>query len=160
MSENYLVINGKKTELTQKQLAQLGIEVKKENPFDVKYEEEAFYINVKRSVEKGTYWTKTQAEEYMPCKDKRLVEERAKQERLSRLLWKFAIENDCYVSKEEKKDGEVMKFTICFDSGENKYFVTSYATMIFHGSNVFKSKEVAQRAIDEVIRPFERGEIE
>ncbi|MGO5053629.1 hypothetical protein ACTQ6A_14175 [Lachnospiraceae bacterium LCP25S3_G4] len=160
MSENYLVINGKKKELTQEQLAQLGIEVKKENPFDVKDGESAYYINPKSAITECILWTPLEVVELLPCKDKQLLEERAKQERLSRLLWKFAIENDGYVSGEEKKDGEVMKFTIRFDSEENKYFVTSYATMIFHGSNVFKSKEIARRAIDEVILPFERGEIE
>lgn len=33
MSENYLVINGKKMDLTEKQLKQLGIETRK-NPFE------------------------------------------------------------------------------------------------------------------------------
>ena len=33
MSENYIVINGKKAELTNEQLKMLGIEVRK-NPFD------------------------------------------------------------------------------------------------------------------------------
>ena len=36
MNENYIVINGKKTELTEEQLKQLGIEPekKRKNPFD------------------------------------------------------------------------------------------------------------------------------
>lgn len=33
MSENYIVINGKKAELTKEQLKALGIEAEPENPF-------------------------------------------------------------------------------------------------------------------------------
>ena len=47
--DNYIVINGKKAELTEEQLKALGIEIKKKrnNPFnsELKYEDEYFIID-------------------------------------------------------------------------------------------------------------------
>lgn len=42
MSENYIVINGKKMDLTDEQLKQLGIEVRK-NPFERVERDEEYY---------------------------------------------------------------------------------------------------------------------
>lgn len=50
MSENYIVINGKKMDLTEEQLKQLGIEVRK-NPFERSAKGgRYFYINVHGAV--------------------------------------------------------------------------------------------------------------
>lgn len=43
MSENYIVINGKRAELTEEQLKQLGIEVPKVNPFEQAKYNQVFY---------------------------------------------------------------------------------------------------------------------
>ncbi len=159
MSENYLVINGNKTELTQEQLEQLGIEVKKENPFNVENTEIAYYVSHLQECESGVFVENTM-KRCLPCKDKQLVEERVKQERLSRLLWKFAIENDGYLSEEEKRDAAKEKFVIRFNQFDKKYPICQYTQLMLCDGIMFKSREVAQRAIDEVILPFERGEIE
>lgn len=47
MNENYIVINGKKAELTEEQLKQLGIEPekKRKNPFERVTGEKYYYID-------------------------------------------------------------------------------------------------------------------
>ena len=45
MSENYIVINGKRAELTEEQMKVLGIEVKK-NPFDRVSSDDRYYYTI------------------------------------------------------------------------------------------------------------------
>lgn len=52
MNENYIVINGKKIELTEEQLKQLGIEVRK-NPFNRAHSAESYFISTSMGWSKG-----------------------------------------------------------------------------------------------------------
>lgn len=45
MNENYIVINGKKIELTEEQQKQLGIEPQKKNPFERVPEGEVYFLS-------------------------------------------------------------------------------------------------------------------
>lgn len=97
--ENYICINGKKTELTEEQMKTLGIELPKTSPFNrVKYMRDAyFYI-----ASDGCVYTdldgrgnvsnhRFNAANY--CTDKAIMEQRALHETLSRLLWRFSEQN-------------------------------------------------------------------
>lgn len=147
--ENYIVINGKKVELTKEQVRQLGIEVEKESPFERVQKGERFcYISyggdvftdfdVKSVSDDKAY----AAANY--CTDKDLMQQRAWFETLSRLLWRYSMEhdgdkmcvNDHYVICKAKDNFSV----ICAGYG---YLMPS-----------FINRQTAQNAIEEIIKPF------
>lgn len=147
--ENYIVINGKKVELTKEQVRQLGIEVEKESPFERVQKGERFcYISyggdvftdfdVKSVSDDKAY----AAANY--CTDKDLMQQRAWFETLSRLLWRYSMEhdgdkicvNDHYAICKAKDNFSV----ICAGYG---YLMPS-----------FINRQTAQNAIEEIIKPF------
>jgi hypothetical protein len=118
MKENYIVINGKKAELTDEQLKTLGIVVEKEI---------------------------TPEEQY------------ALHEELNRKLWKFAMDNGGCLSKEEWEDYTINKYYIWYgvsDAGAFLLNVYCSAPAAGVGAQFFRSRGIAQKAIDEIIKPF------
>lgn len=147
--ENYIVINGKKVELTKEQVRQLGIEVEKESPFErvqkgerfcyISYDGDVFTdFDVKSMSDDKAY----AAANY--CTDKDLMQQRAWFETLSRLLWRYSMEhdgdkicvNDHYAICKAKDNFSV----ICAGYG---YLMPS-----------FINRQTAQNAIEEIIKPF------
>lgn len=83
---------------------------------------------------------------------------RAKQEVLNRLLWRFSMENGWDDSLWE--DFKVPKYRVQYYHDRKKYDVDSFFIMQTKGTVYYVSKEIALRAIDEIIIPFEKGELE
>ena len=98
MSENYIVINGKRTELTEEQLKQLGIEVPKTSPFKREWSEDYYYIDdegfVRSANETFDNFGADRFNVANYCTDKAIMEQRALHETLSRLLWRYSMEHD------------------------------------------------------------------
>lgn len=147
--ENYIVINGKKVELTKKQVRQLGIEVEKESPFERVQKGERFcYISyggdvftdfdVKSMSDDKAY----AAANY--CTDKDLMQQRAWLETLSRLLWRYSMEHD----------GDKMcvgdHYVICKTTDD---FITIHAGYGYLEPS-FINRQTAQNAIEEIVKPF------
>ena len=158
--ENYIMFEGKKIPLTDEQVEMLKNarkpeEVKK-NPFKRASEDgEYYFIQYDGTVDSDTerhYTSDTNcfsAANY--CTDKELMEQRALHETLNRLLWRFSMENG---EVENKWDCEHSHWVIKYvhDSGA---FCTSWTTVTQHiGSVYFSTDELAQRAIEEIIKPF------
>lgn len=152
--ENYIVINGKKAELTEEQLEKLGIEVKND-PF--KKEEGHKYFCIEND---GTISCFTDCNDPSDiafydianyCKDEKLMRQRTLHETLNRLLWRFSMRNEG--DKLAWKDTKQLKWYIYFDYLMDKFYVAS-VTCTKNICPYFVSKEVAQRAIDEIIKPF------
>lgn len=164
-----IIINGDKVELklTKEQLKELGktlgveVIIEKENPFDVKRDEFGFYVDAQGNVYMRGGWTDKQIKNLCPCKDKSLAEERAKQERLSRLLWKFTNENNLTPNNEEMYNENIKKWYIGYDIDEKTYFFDCYISNKKIPLNVplFKKEKDCQRAINEVVIPFMNGEL-
>ena len=153
--ENYIVINGKKVELTEEQLKKLGIEVK-DDPFEkVKRNEVFYYVSSSGQVHGGTegYGTGSSilfnAANY--CRDRKIMEQRALHETLDRLLWRFSMQNDG--DKLDWKNMAQFRWRIYFNCFTDEFCAT-VATYTKDIGPYFVSKEVAQRAIDEIIKPF------
>ena len=142
--ENYICINGKKTELTEEQMKALGIERPKKSPFDRIVDGKYYFINTHGTV----YPTKdflTTADNSLfekanYCTDKAIMEQRAMWETLSRLLWRFSEQNggkgNCCIAR--KEDGSFFAMAGCYSYLEPTFINT----------------KVARRAIEEVIEPF------
>ena len=147
MEENYIVLGGKKAKLTDEQLEALGI--KKRNPFErVKEEEEYNIIDdggvVRTSFESDDIYDEKRFDVANYCTDEKLFQQRAYQETLSRLLYRFAMENGGIKSEEEEDSGywEIYGNEIDFD------------TLPMLGAATFASKEAAKRAMEEIVKPF------
>lgn len=154
MNENYIVINGKRAELTKEQLKQLGI-VTEKSPFARVGKRELFYFisssgRVDCATESypsdGLVTTFFNTANY--CTDKAIMEQRALHETLNRLLWRYSMEH-----KSEIKDGkkyiiryiaDISEIGVCWDFEKYK----------FAGENVFDTYKTAENAIEEIVKPF------
>lgn len=154
--ENYIVINGKKAELTEEQLKALGIEVSKANAFDRREKgEEYYYINyqgkVEYTCESNLSWDEDVYNIANYCTDKTLMEQRALHETLNRLLWRFSMMNGG--DKIDWEDTDTYKYTICYDCNNKQFFIDRFYYSKYTNIS-FCNEKIAQRAINEVIKPF------
>lgn len=149
--ENYIVINGKKAELTQDQIKALGIELK-EDPFDIGDFDAVYYIGRDCEVNQvcpNKEFLKLLQKCGNACKDYQMMKQRALHEKLSRLLWRFSMKNDGKMIDWE--NGDRSKYYLAkavtievFEEGYNR----------IEGIVYFNSQEIAERAIEEIIVPF------
>lgn len=155
MSENYIVINGKKSELTEEQLKLLGIEVRP-NPFErVRPAGRYFYIDAHGRV-KEHYDTRLPFEEktYGAANyfnNEAFAEQVALYQLLYRKLLKFAYDNG--IEDTVEWDGENVHWTIRYDDNHDKFF--AYSQEHYKVRDIyFSSEDAASRAIKEVVEPF------
>lgn len=155
MSENYIVINGKKAELTNEQMELLGIKVRK-NPFERVSKNESYY-NISDKAHVACY---TEAEDEVDqglynavnyFNNEQFANQVALQQLLYRKLLKFAYDNGCEDTKEW--DGNNIHWTIGYAVDYDSFFMYSKALHKTQGV-YFSSKEGTQRAIKEVVEPF------
>lgn len=156
--KNYIVINGKKAELTKEQLEKLGIEVKN-NPFERIIGERFLYIDydgeIKTTTDCGNYYDEEGNEPAYEvanyCRDRKIMEQRALHETLNRLLWRFSMQNGG--DEIDWKKIAQSKWRIYFDYFMDKFYTANVA-FTKDNCTYFISKEVANRAIEEIIKPF------
>lgn len=154
--ENYIVINGKKAELTEEQLIALGIEIEKSDPFELELGE-YFYINPSGEViedyyTSGCFTTEHRYNVANFCTDKDLMEQRALHENLGRLLWRYSMKHD---GDKIKYGDNSDKYYIYFNHSNINYpSVSSWSSSATVGKTFFYSREIAYSAIEEVVKPF------
>ena len=159
MSENYLVINGKRTELTEEQLRQLGIEPekKRKNPFDRVSINHGYYYFVDRAGNMVEYVDDddhTDLALFNNCNyfnDAAFAKQVALHQLLYRKLLKFAYDNGLEDTAEW--DGDHEHWAISYSSYRNEfrlYYQDDYKAHEVY----FSSEEGAERAIEEVVKPF------
>lgn len=151
MAENYIVINGKRAELTEEQLKQLGIEVPKANPFAKVKEGEWYYsmlttgeVTKFKSVGFDIEDALHNVANY--CTDKEMMEQRALHETLNRLLWCYSM---CHKTKNDSdKKYAIRRYKDKFDASWD------FKVYTFIGEVTFDTYEIAQNAIKEIVEPF------
>lgn len=156
MSENYIMLNGKRVDLTDEQLEKLGLKVKQDCFERRSVKEKYFFIDTFGTVSYdyndspvGTDRTRHKVANY--CTDEKLMQKRALHETLSRLLWRFSMQNDG--DKIDWSDSSTSKYRIAYDHTLNKICnILNYD--IQTNCVYFYSAEIANRAIDEIILPF------
>lgn len=153
--ENYIVINGKKAELTDDQLKQLGIIIKKEGPFDrVNLSGTYYFIDpngkVYQSTDCGVLYDDYRYVVANYCTDFDLIQQRAWHETLSRLLWRYSMEHDG--GKIDWGNFTEPKYYIHKQCLPNRFCIGITTTK--SESTHFYTREAAMSAIEEVIRPF------
>ena len=153
--ENYMCINGKKAKLTEEQLKALGIELPKVNPFERAYNKIYYVIHGdgevcvehdgKKPYDDGAF----NVANY--CTDKAIMEQRALHETLNRLLWRYSMEHDG--DKINWKNHSI-KIKICHDNHNNTFGFDKNSFLNDFNSVYFFSTEIANNAIEEIIKPF------
>lgn len=154
MSDNYAVINGKRIELTDEQVKALGIERK--NPFERVERYDKFYcINSSNIVESSldTYSVvdnnRYEAANYFNDKD--FAQQVALHQLLYRKLLKFAYDNECEDDQTWNKIN--CHYYVAYSIDECRFYAD--VTRSFKQNDVwFCSRDSANRAIEEVIKPF------
>ena len=157
MSENYIVINGKKAELTEEQMKQLGINVKekKETLFIRHSDESYWYINAMNSVtshhDYNDDFDNVVYDNVNYFNDYKFARQVALHQLLYRKLLKYAYENDA-VNDWSNLNSE--KYFITKNISNDRVFVTFNNTLKHSGVVYFNNDEVAKQAIEDVILPF------
>lgn len=156
--ENYIVINGKKAELTPEQLKALGIEVENPSPFkrDLCNGEIAYYISDSGSLGTILNANSSYAELVYSvanfCTDRNLMQQRAYHEILNRLLWRYSMEHDG--DKIDWNNHNSNKYYIVHEHDIRKFIVKNNQYFQNLGVVYFHTKGTVENAIKEIIEPF------
>lgn len=157
MNENYIVINGKKIELTEEQLKQLGIEPekKRKNPFKRVSEGEVYFLAGYDKTDRARETNEWIDEDLFAAanyfNDEAFAEQVALHQLLYRKLLKFAYDNEC--EDTAKWDGITPHWTIRHN--DNRCGFSTYSQVRYKARDVyFSSEEGVERAIKEVVDPF------
>lgn len=158
MNESYLMINGKRIDLTPEQLATLGIEAPKKSPFEriTSADEMYFYINCLGGVGQNRDYDCEEDNKLYDaanyCTDKALLKQRALHEALNRRLWRYSMENG---GDKIDWNAAVYKYAIYF-CHIRQIFSVMDGTMTFQlpGVVYFDTSDIASAAIKEVVEPF------
>lgn len=153
--ENYIVINGKKIELTKEQLEKLGFKTK-EDPFE-RIAGRPYYSISETGVlyvaeeDIGDAYANKLYNIANYCHDIDMLRQRALHEILNRLLWRFSMQN----GSDDMDWTNLLqsKWVISFDYKDDCFCVHDMPG-IKNFNPSFKSREDAQRAIKEIIKPF------
>lgn len=152
--KNYIVINGKKAELTEEQLKQLGIEVKRKSPFDRVALNENYYALKTDIVPLQEYNDETDRVLYDDAcyfNDKDFARQVVLHELLNRKLLKYAYDNN---AEDCEWDGENEHYYICFNNVVTKRFIVASGSFDKCQKIYFSKEKVAEQAIEDVVKPF------
>lgn len=159
--ENYIVINGKKLELTEEQLQALGIEIKKKrnNPFNTVLNYKDSYLAITGNGVYPVNYTSSKLDEECIANansfnDYKFVDQIYLHELLNRKLLKYAWDNeaeDCDWTHAHNEHWYIG----CNHGRVNIYKTWSICSKAL-GVVYFSRQEVAEQAIKDVIEPFRR----
>ena len=151
--ENYLMLNGKRIDLTAEQIETL-VGKKEKDPFERVKKGKNYYAIINNDT---VYEYRDEDTEHDVgchavanyCTDRELMEQRALHETLNRLLWRYSMQNG------GKEIENQLKIAITYDRLLSKFRVVEMAESIcYFGEVYFSSKRVANAAIEEIVKPF------
>lgn len=162
--ENYIMLEGKKIPLTDEQIEMLRDSKKpeeaKKSPFERQLHcGDKYYAISERGIaseytEVGNVYNRAHFAIANYCTDKQIMTQRALHEILNRLLWRFSMENGgenpwgVYTS-----DGNYY-ITYDYDTRNPRFTVVFTWLYKINGTVYFSSEELAQQAIEEIVKPF------
>ena len=154
--ENYIVINGKKAELTKEQLETLGISPGRNNPFDrAGFGEDYFVTDDNGAVdsrvetfEKSDDWYYNSVNYF---NGKKFAQQMSLRWLLNRKLEKYAWDNE---AEDIEWNDKNYHYCIHYLISEQRFVVYEYGEVKTTGIVYFSDREVAEKAIKDVIEPF------
>lgn len=146
---NKIIIDGKEYELSEELVEKIKTEVaEQKNPFDRKCDNGYFYISsygvVNRTNDDGLNPDDLRFNTANYCRDKELMEQRELHESLNRLLWRY--------SETHGGSEECGGFFIYMSANGGMY--VGHCTYAGCGDVYFKTRDVAEVAIEKVVKPF------
>lgn len=156
MNDNYAVINGKKIELTEKQIKALGI-VTKKNPFGRVAKLEMYcYIDAFDEVHCVADEADQSDDMSFECSnyfnDKAFAKQVALQQLLYRKLLKYAYDTDTI--DDQPWSGVASHYAVDYRLGENGFSIGEWVMTWRPCTVYFKTEQGAQNAIRDVMEPF------
>lgn len=153
MNENYLVLNGKRVDLTEEQLRALGI-VARKNPFERVDDDTYYYIKVGGEIagykDEDDNFDRKLYHVINYFNDEQFAQQVALHQLLYRKLLKFAYDNG--YEDVAKWDGVNQHWFLRYSCDTGVVVCTEY---YYKGQDVyFSSYEAAKRASHEVVKPF------
>lgn len=157
--DNYIMLNGRKFEINEKNSlllrAIVGEEIKEKEPlFAQMYDKEYYFIRsdgrVEVETESNSFCDDERHKVANYCSDRELMCQRALHETLNRLLWRFSEMHGGDVPW----DGDNDHAYIIYDKTNNEYSFSYCARIKTQGTIYFPSAKCAQAAIETVIKPF------
>lgn len=155
MTENYIMLNGKRVDLTDEQIKKLGLKTKSDC-FEREVDGLYYFISgtgeiittddIRHKSDEALYSVANY------CTDHSLIKQRALHEILSRLLWRFSMQNN--MDKIDWGNVNSSKYYIYYKHNEYSCNIDRNTTFQNEGSVYFYSREIANRAINEIILPF------
>lgn len=157
--DNYIVINGKKAELTEEQLEKLGIEVEKKrnNPFERRCGGGYYKIsqtgNINFNLDGGNIYDVELYDNVNYFNDKDFANQVYLHELLNRKLLKYAYDNEAEDS-EWKGEREDLHYYIEYNIITKCFYVRNRYGCKSVNVVYFSSEDIAKKAIEDVIKPF------
>lgn len=153
--ENYIVINGKKAELTPEQLKALGLEMEI-NPFERVEEDKSYFFitgtgEIQMSIDADVTVNRGHLNAANYCTDREMMQQRAYAETLNRLLWRYSMEHN---GREIDWSNTDDKYRICYDFDDNRCRIYANSYTCTFGTPYFRTMETAENAIKEIVEPF------
>ena len=158
VNNNYISINGKKIPLTNEQVEQIkNAGVVKDNPFErVAKKMNHYYINFAGIVESvmDDYDIDDDAcyQNANYCTDKKLMEQRALHETLSRLLWRFSMTHGG--DEIDWSDTDSYRYIIFYNHCIKSFGVAGHQSWQYASDCYFLDRQTAEQAIKEIVMPF------
>ena len=150
MNDNYAVINGKKIELTEKQIKALGFEVRKPLFDRVTDGGPYYFINCYGDIDADSREDDALFNNVNYFNDEGFAKQVSLHQLLYRKLLKFAYENDC----EDREWGTKHEHCrIYYDTDSDKFDIDVNDAFKYQGV-YFSTRQGAKRAIEEVVEPF------
>lgn len=155
--ENYIVINGKKAELTKEQLEKLGIKPERNNPFDRVKKNGKYYRTLnsadlfKCEVDHNTIIDRSLYNCADYFNDKEFAEQMSLKWLLNRKLEKYAWDNE---AEDVEWNGKNSHYYIYYHSRMENFYIDQYKFCKSCTTVYFRDREVAKNAIKDVIEPF------
>ena len=157
MSENYIVINGKKAELTEEQLKALGIEAEPENPF-AGAGRLVYTIIEPGGVDKVVN-SHSLRENGLAFKDMDFAKQVVLHQLLYRRLLKYAYDTNTIGKWDDERNeyGDNLRLYFITKNVHIEVYLVDYTVHRKHLNTIyFCSEEAAQDAINKVIKPFKK----
>lgn len=159
--ENYIVFKGVKIPITDEQMEELAhgdtisLSIKKSDPFkripNASYYAISSYGQVLTTEDIGYQRDNLHYSIGNYCRDEQILQQRALHETLSRLLWRFSIENGEDKNPWDRNSGH---YAISPTADRLNFYIICSKTTKLQGVAYFSSKELAEQAISEIVMPF------
>lgn len=155
-NENYIMLNGKKIELTPEQVKLIQADEPKKSPFDrAEYGYDYYCVDSElksaKSVDSNHWIDRQRFEIGNYCTDEQIMEQHALHMQLNHLLWRYSMTHGGDMID---WDSDSIKALIYYDANTDSFGSAEYCLLKYTGAVPFANSKIAKAAIKEIIEPF------